>query len=144
MGKEMVLLVDGKCVMCNWCVRFIAERNAAGNIFFETQQSEKGQQLLRKYDQPNDLSTVVLFEKPSPGDPTRAFTRSTAILRACGELSMPWKLLANLTVIPSVVRDTCYNMVAASRYTLFGKKDECSLPASTVRRQIKRAPPDAF
>ncbi|KAK3288524.1 hypothetical protein CYMTET_4009 [Cymbomonas tetramitiformis] len=57
-----VILVDGDCALCNGFVRFISGRDSEGRIYFETQQSEHGQNLMKTHNQPLDLSTMIMFE----------------------------------------------------------------------------------
>ena len=139
----MVLLVDGDCAMCSHCVTFIAERDSRGVVYFETQQSETGQRLLEKYKMPQDLSTVVMIDHLSnPAAPAVAYVKSTAILKVLAHLDAPWSALSHFTFIPSLIRDTVYDCVAYSRYTVFGKTSECALPSTNARRRIRRAVPE--
>uniref|UniRef100_A0A061RC51 Thiol-disulfide oxidoreductase dcc n=1 Tax=Tetraselmis sp. GSL018 TaxID=582737 RepID=A0A061RC51_9CHLO len=47
--EQSVLLVDGDCVLCNGFVKFLAPR-APNNLYFETQQSDRGSKLLEAAD----------------------------------------------------------------------------------------------
>ena len=139
---HLVLLVDGQCVMCNLCVTFIAERDPEGIVYFETQQSDTGAKLLEKYKQPQDLSTVVMIDRRAdPANPT-CYTKSTAVLNTLAHLPSAWRYLAYLNVIPAPLRDFGYDVVAASRYYVLGKTDDCGLPSSDARRRIRRAVPE--
>eukprot|EP01061_Rhynchopus_euleeides_P016423 TRINITY_DN276_c0_g1_i5.p1 TRINITY_DN276_c0_g1~~TRINITY_DN276_c0_g1_i5.p1 ORF type:complete len:151 (+),score=55.54 TRINITY_DN276_c0_g1_i5:42-494(+) len=138
----LVMLVDGDCAMCSLCVRFIAERDSKGVVYFETQQSETGQRLLEKYKQPQDLSTVVVIDHLTDPASPRCFTKSTAILNTVAHLDAPWSALAYATAIPAFIRDAVYDGVAYSRYALFGKTKECALPSTDARRRIRRAVPE--
>ena len=141
-GAQLVLLVDGDCTMCCGCVKFIAERDVNDVVYFETQQSEAGKDLLKKYNMPEDLSTVVLLEKKAGKTEVSTSTKSTAILRTLSYMKGPWCYLSSFSVIPAFVRDGCYDVVAYTRYSVFGKQKECGLPSSDARRRIKRAVPN--
>ena len=91
---------------------------------------------------PEDLSTVVFIERGG-SDKTRAFTKSTAVLRAFRYLDIPFGYLFACVVVPQIVRDFVYDLVAKYRYAMFGKRDTCTLPDKIVRGKINREiPPD--
>lgn len=121
---DRVLLFDGVCVMCNAGVDFAIRNDPQKKLKLAALQSDVGKVLLRKFDAPTDLSTVVLLE----GD--TAYIKSDAVLRAGRHLGwylgMPAQLA--LVTIPKALRDHVYSeWVAKNRYDWFGKKDECRL-----------------
>ena len=61
------------------------------------------------------------------------YTRSTAALRILGMLDYPWALLRALLIIPRVLRDAMYDLVARNRYAWFGRRDSCRLPTPEER-----------
>mmetsp|Transcript_38474 Transcript_38474/g.46434 ORF Transcript_38474/g.46434 Transcript_38474/m.46434 type:complete len:167 (-) Transcript_38474:414-914(-) len=136
---HQVILVDGDCALCNGYVRFVSERDPDGLCYFETQQSADGEKLLNKYNQPKDLSTIVMFE--SVGTEVRGYTKSTAVLRTLRLLSVPWCFLYYFIYIPAIIRDTVYSLVAKYRIIIFGKTTECKLPDKVLRKRMTRTPP---
>ena len=117
-----IVLFDGVCNLCHGSVRFILKRDPREHFRFASLQSDPGRDLLREYDLPEDLSTIVLIENG------RAFHRSSAALRIARRLRGAWPLLAVFLVIPPPLRDLVYRFIANNRYRWFGKKDVCSLP----------------
>ena len=87
MAKQLVTLVDGDCALCNGYARFVSTMDTRGGVYFETQQSEMGQALLRRANMPMDLSTVVMLE--CGGGHVRGYTKSTAVLRTFRFLGLP-------------------------------------------------------
>lgn len=72
------VLVDGDCALCSTFARFVSHYDAREKFYFDTQQSEEGQKLLKATGQPMDLSTVVVVEFPNQqerGAGFRAYTK---------------------------------------------------------------------
>lgn len=135
-SRGHVVLVDGECVVCDGFAQFVAARDPQQLFFFETQQSNSGLQLLKDFQQPQDLSTIVLIEKGPKGE--QCFMKSTAVLHVMEKLKFPWSLLSVFLLVPEGLRDWAYGVFARNRYRLFGRKDSCSLPSKVVRDQLSR------
>jgi predicted DCC family thiol-disulfide oxidoreductase YuxK len=73
---------------------------------------------------------LVLIEKG------KAYTRSTAALRIARQLSGLWPGAYLLIVIPRVLRDAVYRVVARNRYKWFGKKEACMMPTPDVKERF--------
>mmetsp|Transcript_16482 Transcript_16482/g.29394 ORF Transcript_16482/g.29394 Transcript_16482/m.29394 type:complete len:141 (-) Transcript_16482:745-1167(-) len=136
MADQAVLLIDGDCVLCSGFVKFILRNGCPDSVFFETQQSDRGAQLLDTLGMPMDLSTVVLVEKT--GSSTVGYTKSTAVLRLFGRFPCPLRTLYGFIVMPTFIRDTCYDLVAKNRFRLFGKTEACGLPDVATRKRLNR------
>jgi predicted DCC family thiol-disulfide oxidoreductase YuxK len=125
-----VVLFDGVCNLCNAAVRTV-RHDDRGVFRLAPLQSPVGEELLRRHGLPTDeFDSVVLVE----GD--AAYTRSTAALRVCRRLGLPWSLLAPLLVVPAPLRDPFYDLVARTRYRVFGRTDECQVPSPEVRERF--------
>ena len=131
-GRHAVLLFDGVCLLCNFFVHFVIERDPAARFKFATLQGATGVRLLRRHGLAEDLSTVVLF------DADGAHTRSTAALRVLRHCTFPWCLFYVLIVVPPALRNCCYDTVARTRYRLFGKDEEavCRRPTPALRERL--------
>lgn len=126
-----VLLFDGVCNLCNTLVQFIIEHDPEGHFRFASLQSSAARALLEQFDLPTDeFDTFVLVE----GD--EYFTRSTAALKVARHLGLPWSLLAILLSVPRPVRDLGYDLVANSRYRVFGRRDRCLRPTADQRERF--------
>ena len=126
-----VLLFDGVCNLCNGFVRFVVRFDESGTFRFAPLQSPVGAELLRRHGrQAGQLDSVVLVEDGETYD------RSTAALRVCKRLDGPWPLLAPLLAVPARLRDPFYDLVARYRYRLFGRTDECQIPAPEIRERF--------
>jgi predicted DCC family thiol-disulfide oxidoreductase YuxK len=128
-----VLLFDGVCNLCNGFVRFVVRFDHEGTFRFAPLQSAVAQELLDRHGiatGDESFDTVVLVE-----DGER-YTKSTAALRVARRLDGPWPLAYPLVVLPQRLRDAGYDLVARYRYRLFGKSDECQVPAPEIRERF--------
>ena len=126
-----ILFFDGVCNLCSASVQFIIGHEAAPTIRFASLQSDLAQQTLPPLGvDPSRLESLVFVEDGV------ARTKSTAALRVARYLRAPWRFLAGCVVVPRVVRDAVYDVVAASRYRLFGKKDACWLPSKALKARF--------
>lgn len=127
-GEHPILLFDGVCNLCTGSVQFVIERDPEARLRFAPLQSDVADELLAPFDvDADDLSTVVLV------DDDGAFTKSDAVLRVARELEGPASLLWHARFVPWIVRDAFYDLVAGTRYDVFGRKDQCMVPNPDVR-----------
>lgn len=120
MGKKIVILFDGNCNLCNSTVRFIS-RNDSRNIFcFVPLESDKALKYLIRYEKENvEKGTMFLIRDE------KIFTKSDAVLRILRCLDGLWPLLYVFIIIPRVIRDPVYDIVATQRYKWFGSSTDC-------------------
>lgn len=122
-NESCIILFDGVCNLCNHGVQFTIRRDTLNKFKFASLQSEIGQQLLNKFDLPLEkFDSFVLIK----GD--NYFLKSSAGLHVLKELGGAWKLLFVFIIFPRPVRDLVYDVIAKSRYKLFGKSDSCMVP----------------
>ena len=146
-----MVLFDGVCNMCNGGVDFMVRWEAARRpgeppLRFAALQSEPGRALLQECGRaPDDISSIVLVAGGAGGGGGRAralggpeagsdfWIKSEAILRIAQECRapLPW-LAAALHLLPLTFRDAVYDFVAANRYSVFGRRDECRLGAGAL------------
>jgi predicted DCC family thiol-disulfide oxidoreductase YuxK len=130
-----ILLFDGVCNFCNGSVNFVIDHDRTGRFRFASLQSESGRALLRAHglsDLP--LSTMVLI------DAGKAYTGSDGVLRTARCLGGPFRLLWAFELVPRALRDPLYRAVARRRYRLFGKSEQCRVPAPDIRARFLDAP----
>ena len=72
------------------------------------------------------LSVRILFAFVAKG---QAYIKSEAALRIARELP-GWQWTWVLHLIPLVIRDEVYDLVARNRYRWFGRREACVLPNS--------------
>lgn len=128
---DVVILFDAECVVCSGWVHFILRNDPKGNLRIGAVQTSTGKALLRYAGlDDQDVDTMLLIERGVP------YSQSSAFLRAVTYLRFPWPLLTVGRVIPVFLRNWLYDRVAKNRYTLFGKKDLCLIPAPAERARF--------
>lgn len=123
-----VILFDGVCNLCNGFVQFIIKRDSNAKFKFASLQSNAAKRLLGSVNISSEqFDSVVYISKGVVSQ------RSTAVLHIVRDMGGVWKLLYALIVLPRFIRDAVYDFVAANRYRLFGKRDECMIPTDEWR-----------
>jgi predicted DCC family thiol-disulfide oxidoreductase YuxK len=61
------------------------------------------------------------------------YFQSTATLKICAKLSFPFNVLTVFGVIPAILRDPIYNLIARNRYRWFGQKSTCTIPSAAEK-----------
>ncbi len=123
-----IILFDGFCNLCNRSVQFIIKHDRLEAFKFASLQSESGNALLRKHDLlSNNIDSIVFIRD------NRFYLKSTAVLYILKDLRGGWRLLFGFIVIPRVIRDLFYDLIAKSRYKFFGKRDSCMVPDERIK-----------
>jgi predicted DCC family thiol-disulfide oxidoreductase YuxK len=126
-----ILLFDGVCNLCNSIVQFTIKRDPEGKFKFASLQSESGQALLKKFNLPvHDLDSFVFIK----GD--RYFLKSSAGLHVLKELGGVWKVFYFLIIFPRPLRDFVYDIIAKTRYRIFGKRESCMIPTDDLKQRF--------
>jgi len=97
---------------------------------FGTLQSEKAEELLASRNiSTAEIKTIILLE----GEKT--FQKSTAGLRILSKLPW-WGWVKIFLVVPRVIRDFVYDVIAKYRYKIFGKKEACMIPTPDLQSRF--------
>lgn len=127
LGEKNILLFDGVCNLCNAMVRFTIKRDTAHKFNFAALQSEPAKKLIRKYGiEGHDIDSVVLI----CGD--KHYIKSSAALYVMKELGGIWKLMFVFIYLPRPIRDFVYDLIAKTRYKVFGRRDTCMVPGIDI------------
>lgn len=130
-GGNPILLFDGVCNLCSGSVRFVIGRDPGARFRFAPLQSDVADDVLAPYDvDADDRSTVVLVQDGE------VFRKSDAALRVARHLEGPTSFLWHARYVPRIVRDAVYDLVAATRYDVFGRKDRCMVPDPDVSERF--------
>lgn len=129
-SDKKVILFDGVCNFCNFWVNYIIDHDEKDLFRFASLQSEFGQSILSKLNlSTNDFDTFVLIESQ------KYFIRSTAALKVVKDISGWLKILYPFIILPKIIRDFLYSVIAKNRYKIFGKSETCRVP--TEEEKIK-------
>jgi len=119
-----VIVFDGVCVLCNGWVRFLLRHDRHGRYRFAAMQGESGRALLTAHGlDADDPVSFLLIEGGV------AWTDTDAIVRVLSGLGGAWRVAALLRVLPKALRDRLYRGLARNRYRVFGRYEQCAIPA---------------
>jgi predicted DCC family thiol-disulfide oxidoreductase YuxK len=127
--QRNIILFDGVCNLCNGTVQFIIKRDT--KIKFASLQSKSGQSLLKSFQLPTSDFQSIIYIK---GD--HYFTKSSALLNVMKELGRFWTLFYVLIAIPRPLRDFVYDLVAKSRFNIWGKRENCFIPTFELKQRF--------
>jgi predicted DCC family thiol-disulfide oxidoreductase YuxK len=127
-AEAPIILYDGVCGLCHRLVRFVLARDRAGRFRFAALQSDLVREILTRHGRdPRDLDTLYLVLGHGRSD-ERLLRKSDAALWILRALGGPWQAAGALHVVPRPLRDLGYDLVARTRYRIFGRYDACPLP----------------
>lgn len=126
---QPIYFFDGYCVLCSGFVNFCLTHDGDGRLNFATTQSALGQRVAQTLGLPAGTldRTILLVED------NQAFLRSSAALRSLRHLKGWPRWLQPLQIIPAIIRDPVYDLVARNRYRWFGYRPSCHLPTPETR-----------
>jgi predicted DCC family thiol-disulfide oxidoreductase YuxK len=126
-----IVIFDGYCNFCSRSVLFIIRRDRRRYFTFAASQTPEGQQIIGQYAL-GDLAqhSIVLIEQGN------VYRKSTAALRIARQLGKVWRLIYVCMIIPRGLRDYIYDLIARSRYRLFGMSDRCFVPDDVMRERF--------
>jgi predicted DCC family thiol-disulfide oxidoreductase YuxK len=124
-----VIFFDGVCGLCNRLVQFVLARDGAARFRFAPLQGGFARrELVPRGGRPDDLDTMAVLTPEG-----ELLERSRAVLFILRELGGLWKVLSGLRVLPVALTDRAYDLVARSRYRVFGRLDACRVPGPAER-----------
>ncbi len=115
-----IILFDGICNACCGAVKFIIRNDRKAVFKFAALQSPLIQKLLKKQGLLNNKADTFVYFKEGV-----AYIKSKAALEVLKTLGWPWKAGYLFIIVPRPVRDFIYDLIARSRYRIFGKMDSC-------------------
>ena len=130
-NSEAIILFDGVCNFCSGSVQFIIKRDPSGYFRFAALQTAAGEKVMKDNGIGDDRpESIILVENG------RVWYRSSAALLIARRLSRGWSLFYAFIIIPPLIRDFFYNIIARNRYRWFGKKDVCFVPTEEIRSRF--------
>lgn len=130
MLKLRAVLFDASCKLCTFWVSFLRKRDR-GDLQYISVQSPEGQHLLALHGYPTErFETLVYLDDDKVSD------KSAAIVVILVTLGGFWRVASVLFLIPRPLRDCLYLKLAANRYRIFGKVEDCrcgSTPTSSCQ-----------
>lgn len=128
--KMNIIVFDGVCNFCNRVVQIIIRHDPSAQIHFTAQQTEAGERLLRQYQFSTSANSVIFIKDDL------VYEQSDAVIEIA-KLLTGWPTVFKYTIIvPRFFRNYIYQLIAANRYRLFGKQDQCMVPKEEDKKRF--------
>ena len=126
--EKVIVVFDGFCVLCNYYVSWVSKRNPNKNIFFTNFESNY---IKRNYPKLKLGDTIFIIKKDN-----KILQRSEAIKYCFKYIRLNYFLKTLIRFSPNFLLDIFYRIIAANRYTLFGKNETCLVPDNILKENI--------
>jgi len=136
-----IVLYDGVCGLCNRLVQFILKRDRRDHFRFAALQSSFARAILARHRlNPDALDTFYIAF--NYGETTEyVLSRDEGVAAVLDQLGGVWSIWAKLfRIFPRRLRRWQYDLIARTRYRLFGKYHACPLPDPTLRHKFLDLP----
>ena len=129
MKNTLILFYDGDCGFCNRSVSFVLKKDKNKKIFFAKLESDFTKKIFNKnnWNFP-DMSTLYFIDNGV------VFKKSSAILRICCYLKMPYNFLFIFKIIPKFLRDYMYDFVSKRRNKIANRF--CFIPSNDQKNRF--------
>ena len=127
---NIIIVFDGYCLLCDNFVKWIAKKDKDYKIRFTTFESDY---IIKNYSEIKLKNSVVVIDSNN-----KFFRKSGAVILCLKIIDYNKSLMSIFEIIPRPILDILYSLVAVSRYKIFGKKKNCSLPSNIISERILR------
>lgn len=122
----LIIVFDEICVLCSWLVKWIAKKDKMHHFMFTSQATA-----LRLGWISEAVNTVLVLESE------QQYERGSAVIKILNTLGGFWSFVGVLlSWMPIQMLNFFYDLVAKSRYFIFGKNQVCTLMDSTLKNKI--------
>lgn len=129
-AQENILFFDGFFVLCNRSVDLLMKIDTKEALRFSSQQGRFARTHLdaKLLDDPE---SIIFFRGG------RVYRKSESIVHILKTLGGIYYVMgAVLGLMPFLILDKIYDLIAQNRYRIFGKRDECRIPDTETRRRM--------
>ena len=131
-----LVLYDGVCGLCDHFVQFLLRIDRKDQLRFAALQGPIGTEILKAAGRSADALSTVLVVADHGTDKARLLDRSDAALFAIASAGGIYGMASAFRIVPRFIRDGVYNLVARTRYRVFGQFDSCPLPKPATRAKF--------
>jgi len=130
-AKLTVFLYDGDCGFCSKSVNFLLDHSTEESMSFCAIQSEFASEIFKNQGMKADLKSSYLLKQG------KVYADSSAVLHALSLCRYPAKLLSAFLIVPAVLRNPIYRLIAKNRHAISGLlSDRCRIPTSDERKRF--------
>lgn len=116
--KDKIIIFDGICGLCNKSIGILMKLDTKKIFQYTSLQGEFVKTLAIE----PEIDSIIFYEDGS------IYYKSTAILKIFRSLGGMWIFTQFLYILPRVLRDFIYDVIAKYRYNIFGKMESCRMP----------------
>lgn len=119
-GSEIqkIIIFDGICTLCYRSVDILIWLDTKKRFRYTSLQGE----FVKTLEIIPNIDSIIFY------DDGVIYYKSTAILKILNSLGGIWVFTNVFYLIPRVVRDFIYDVIAKYRYNIFGKMESCRMP----------------
>ncbi len=125
-----IIFFDGYCFLCNRFVRILISIDKRRQLRFATLDSLTSKSLFSNEQIVGFPDSVILFYN------NRTFVKSNAVIKIFEIVGGYWKVISFIKILPARLLDRIYDLIAGSRYKIFGKSDTCLILSGKFHEYI--------
>ena len=119
---QHIIFYDEQCGLCSRSVQFVRKRDRRGIFRFISRQSQEASGIFSvDFKLPDDSDTVIFFNNG------RLYFRSEAAIRILMALGGFYKASAIFLLVPQIIRDYFYKLIAKNRHRWFKPDVSCEI-----------------
>jgi len=122
-----IIFFDGVCNLCDGFINFTVARDQKSDFYISSLQGNAAAEYLKtKSEEP--LKTVLILLKNG-----NILKKSRAVFYIMKKLGGVYSIISLFRILPAFFTDFLYDVIAANRYRIFGKKETCRIPTEQER-----------
>ena len=126
--KHEIIIYDGVCVLCNFFIRWILKKDQSFNFKVTNLQSNFTK---TNYIEVTKVDSVAVILKDGG-----ILQKSKAVSYILKKIKRLLLIRLLLMVFPSFLSNFIYDLIAKSRYLLFGKYSSCPVLVGDLKSRI--------
>jgi predicted DCC family thiol-disulfide oxidoreductase YuxK len=134
MGEQNIIFFDGVCGLCSRLVDFVLREDQERFFLYSPLQGETFRSIKR--DHPETLNTDSIFVLRRGPAKEVLLQKSDALIYIVDNLPRYRWLAVIGRILPELIRDAAYRVIAATRYRIWGKRDSCRIPNAEERSRF--------
>jgi len=127
-AKHEIIIYDGICILCNFFIRLILKKDKDQHFKVTSLQSN-----FTKTHFPDVLKvdSVAVIDKDG-----NILQKSKAVLHILKQVKMLFIIRILIFILPAFISNFAYDIVAFTRYKLFGKHESCPVFKGDLKNRI--------
>lgn len=120
--KYSLVFFDGVCNLCNSTIDWLILRDVGRQFLYSPIQGETAKKFLTS-EEISKLNSIIVRTQEG-----QLLYESAAVFYLISQVETKFKVLKIFDFLPRKLSDWAYQLVAKSRYNIFGKSPYCRIP----------------